>query len=1156
MFSRAKLLVLALVLLASAVAFGQAISGDVIGTVLDKSGAVVSGAVVTAVNQGTGVTLTATTSSTGEYRFGNLPIGKYNITANAKGFGTATVKDVVVELNKTVPVKFNLAVASVSTQVEVTEAAAAIDTATAQLQSSYDSKLVQDMPTASIGSGVLNLSLLQAGVGTANAVGAGSGPSVGGQRPRNNNFTIEGVDNNNKGVTGPVVYVPNDAVAEFTVLANQYSPEFGHSTGGQFNSVVVSGTNSFHGRVYEYFQNRNLNAVDYKWATSRGEDGKNPRYDNNRFGGQLGGPIIKNKLFFFYNFEYNPIGQASTPGSIQAPTQAGYDTLLAMTGISTTNVNGLKSFALAQTNDAGLTCVAPIGKSCTAKKFLADGVTPNPVYQAPNIALGNLGIAAPNYLNVKASTMAVDYNISNNDQLRARYIWNKTASIDTSAALPVFFTPLLQPYDLATLSEYHTFSPNVNNELRLGYNRWGYDYTVPGGSLGKFASLDMFPNLTIDELGINVGPDPNAPQYSMQNTYQLTDNVTWVKGNHTLKFGGEYRKMISPQLFIQRMRGDYEWASLEGYAYDVGTALTAQGQDGLVFAERSLGNTGYSGDQWAFYSFFNDQWKVNQHLTVNLGLRHEYTSTPYGWTQQQLNSVADAPGLITFGSPKAPTKDFMPRVGFAYSPGTSGNTSIRGGFGMGYDVLYDNIGTLSRPPEIGATTIDCPDPQNAAQCTTVGFIANGGIKPFTGSGTQTLTQAEARAATASYLPNEVKYPYSIQWNIGVQHVFATNYTAEVRYVGTRGVHLDVQNRLNVQNKVTPTQYLPTYTTAPSQAALDALTTTLAQLNAKSSKVAAYSAAGFTGNIVGFVPLGSSSYHGLQTQLDRRFSNGLQFRAAWTWSHTIDDSTADFFSTIYTPRRQQDFRNLAGDKSNSALSRAHRITLTAIYDMPFFKNNKNWAAKNILGNWELSPIYTFETGEWATVQSGVDSNLNGDSAGDRAIINSAGTPGIGTGVTALCNSAYLTSTAKANGASCGGSATVTVGGVSTTYGTSQYVVAYGANNPNAYYIQAGSGALATAGRNSLLTRPINNLDLTLMKKLNITERYRMEFALQALNSLNHPQFILNSINDIASGGTTSSTIQNLLKPANAKFNHPELLLPSNARAIQLYMKFIF
>ena len=209
-----------------------------------------------------------------------------------------------VELNKTSTLLITLEVKGAVTSIEVSGAAAALDTTTAQLQSTFESKDIADSAIASTGgngSGVLNLSLLSAGVATSGGVGVGSGPSVGGQRPRNNNFTIEGVDNNNKGITGPLVIVPNDAVAEFSLLQNQFSPEFGHSSGGQFNTVVKSGTNSFHGLAYVYNSNRNYDAFDS--LNGIGGFTSNPRFDNNRFGGQIGGPVIKNKLFFFVNYE-------------------------------------------------------------------------------------------------------------------------------------------------------------------------------------------------------------------------------------------------------------------------------------------------------------------------------------------------------------------------------------------------------------------------------------------------------------------------------------------------------------------------------------------------------------------------------------------------------------------------------------------------------------------------------------------------------------------------------------------------------------------------------------------------------------------------------------------------------------------------------------
>ena len=1101
--------------LSAGLAFGQAIDGSVVGAIVDSQGASVVGAQVTATNIATGVAATGNTNSSGEYRFDHLTVGTYKITAKMKGF-KAISEQVEVELNRTSTRNLTLIPGAASETVEVSGVAPTLDTTTSQIQATYDPKELQDLPTASIGLGVLNLSLLQAGVASTGNLGVGTGPSVGGQRPRNNSFDVEGVDNNDKGVTGPLIYVPNDAVANLSILQNNFSPELGHSSGAQFNTVIISGTNTWHGRAYEYFQNRNLNAIDQAIvnSTPSGQTPKNPRYDNNRYGGQVGGPIFKNKLFFFVNYERQGIGQAAVPASPPlAPTAAGYTALLGMSGVNTTTISALQKYAQAAT---ACTLAQTTGSSpiCPA----AGGVMVNGVdFGGASGLIGPLNIIAPNYQNYKVLVTSMDYDISSKDQIRGRYIYNKSALIDTGAELPVFYGLIVQPYHLVSLSEYHTFSPSLGNEFRFGFNRTGNNYPVPAA---KFANLDAFPNIQIDELNtLNVGPDPNAPQYAVQNLYQATDNVSWTKGNHSLKFGGEFRKSISPQKFIQRSRGDYEYVNLQSFANDVVPD----------FAERSFGATGYSGDLKAIYWFVNDIWKIRPNLSLNVGLRYEYTGTPYGWTQQALNSVASDPGLLVIQSPQAPKKDFMPRVGFAYSPGNSGNTSIRGGFFMGYDVLYDNIGTLSRPPELGNTTVDCPDPTNPT-CTAP-FLANGGIPPQTAS-IGSLPQAEARALTSSYLPANVRYPYTESWSLGVQHLFARNYTAEIRYVGTRGVDLNVQNRLNVIDVATATRSLPTYLAFPGQGTLDALPNTLAALQSISHIDPAYSAVGFTNPVVGYMPWGASTYHGLQTQLNRRFSNGLMVQAAYTWSHNIDNSTADFHSTDVTPRRPQDFRNLPGERGNSALDHRHRFSVAAIYDIPFFSHSSSWFMKNLLGNYEIAPTWIYETGEWATVQSGVDSNLNGDNAGDRAIINPAGTAGVGSDVTPLTN-------------------------------TAGDVVAYQANTPTARWIVAGTGAgannpastpgLAISGRNMLQLNPINNWDLTLAKHLKFGERYQVDFMAGLLNAFNHPQFVPgspNQANDISILG------RDFLIPNSTTFTQWKSVFPSNARTMQLGMKFIF
>ena len=411
-FARSFLIALAAagVGLCSHFAQGQATDGNIVGTVVDSQGAAVVGALVSAINIATNTAATTKTNDSGEYRLEHLLVGTYRISAKMTGFKT-TIEETEVHLNTTGTLNLTLSPGALGETVEVSGAAPIIDTTTAQLQVTYEDKQLADLPTTGLGVspatgqnlGVLNLSLLEAGVASTGGLGAGTGPSVGGQRPRDNNYTIEGVDNNDKGVTGPLVYVPADAVANFTVLQNQFNSEFGHSNGGQFNIVVKSGTNSFHGLVYEYFQNRNLNAIDQDVVNSTlaGHTPANPRFDNNRFGGQIGGPIIKDKLFFFVNYEYGVQGLAAVPGApILAPTTAGYSTLLALPGVSAANVNALQHYA-----------VAP-----TATATLCAGSSANPCPAANSIAVGTLPISAPNYTNFKALTTSMDYNLSTSDQ--------------------------------------------------------------------------------------------------------------------------------------------------------------------------------------------------------------------------------------------------------------------------------------------------------------------------------------------------------------------------------------------------------------------------------------------------------------------------------------------------------------------------------------------------------------------------------------------------------------------------------------------------------------------------------------------------------------------------------------------------------------------
>jgi hypothetical protein len=572
------------------------------------------------------------------------------------------------------------------------------------------------------------------------------------------------------------------------------------------------------------------------------------------------------------------------------------------------------------------------------------------------------------------------------------------------------------------------------------------------------------------------------------------------------------------------VRGDYEYSLVQDYLYDLAPDVTGQ---------RSAGNPVYYGDQISTYSFVQDTWKVRPNVSLNLGVRYEYTTVPYTMRQQTINAISTVPGVLEFSEPKAQKNNWAPRVGIAWSPGRTGNTSIRAGFGMSYDVLFDNLGLLALPPQL-STTQDVGAPGQPA-IGSPNFLKNGGLTG--GSAGAAFTPEEARAATSNYIPNVIRQPYSISWNVGVQHVFAQNYTFEARYLGTRGVHLYVQSSPNRIPRVTADNQLPTFFSQPSVATLAGLPRTLGDLQALPQIDPRFADAGFTTPITQFTPQGYSRYHGLALQLNRRFSKGLQMTGAYTWSHLIDNSTAEVFSTVLTPRRPQNARNLAADQSDSALDRRHRVTVSFIYDLPFFRNS-NWFMKNVVGNWELAPIYTYESPEYFTVQSGIDANLNGDAWPDRVLVNPAGASGTGSAVTAVNRAG----------------ATVPMGNAAT--------VAYIATNPNARYIQAGLGVFPTAGRNTEPTRPINNIDVTALKRFNLSDRWKVEFAGQIYNLINHPQYVPGFVNDIqptTHSADASVTSYVRLTQANINaglWNRPQNVFSSTPRNIQLFLKLIW
>jgi len=1073
---------------------GQGIDSTLMGTVTDSSGAAVSGSRVTATNRDTGVVTSASTNGVGQYRMEHLPVGSYDVAAGAPSFATRTSTNVMLQLNHTVQVDLPLELETASTIVQVIGAAAPIDTGSSYLQTTIDARSLITLPAAlsGVGSGFLNLSLLGGGVASSGGVGQGTGPSVGGMRPSGNRFYIEGADNNSYFTTGPLGTVSIESLTEFTLLQNYYGSQFGGANGGIFNAIVKSGGNQIHGSLYEYLQNRNLKALDASFA--RNGATSPPRFDSNQLGGTFGGPIVKNKLFYFGSFEYSPTGYAFSPVStVNAPTAAGFQTLNSLPGLNKVNLGILSKY----------TPSAPVASG-----------TPIQVLGA-SIPVGPLSVIAPSYQNWYRAVGSMDWDISDRDRVRGRYLYSRFSGIDTtSVALPAFFAILPSNTHLVSLSEYHSLSATTQNEFRAAYSR---NYNRRSAPDLTYPGLDSFPTLAFDDIiGLQLGANPANPNGQIQDELQLSDSITTTRGRHTLKIGYDFRDIILSTSFVSNPRGYYDYLTLQHFLLDL-----SPDSGGVRF----LGTTGplVNGMPAGFLqnaAFVQDDFRVTPNLTLNLGMRYEYVTVPVLSRAQQYSSIADVPGVITFREPQPGKNDWSPSLGFAYSPGKDGLWAIRGGFNRSFDMPYANLSANTAPAFYGnAVSVNINN-------STPNFLTNGGLNSISNA---LSSPAAARAATSGYTPDQMR-PYALTYTLGVQRLLAHDYTLEARYTGTRGVHLLVQDQINRTSAVTASNSIPTFLTMPSPAALAALSLTTGALKATPSNV--WAQYGFTNSasITALDPRGNSEYNGLVLQVTKRYSKNFSYLAAYTWSHLMDDSTATINSTVLSPRRPQDFGNLASEWANSALDRRQRLTISPNFDFKPFSHG-SWIVKNLVGNWNLAFTYTYQSPEYATVQSNVDSNLNNDSAADRTIVNPNGVAGTGSGVTGYDRN----------------------GNAIPLSANSNAVVAYVANNPNARYIIAGYGAYANGGRNTMRLAPVNNIDASLRKVFSITERDRLEIGAQFYNLLNHPQFVGGYTDDVA---LSKSLSRNFLLPSDPTFGQYQKYFPSNSRYIQLLARFTF
>lgn len=1079
-------------------AFAQVTAGRVTGSVLDQQNNAVVGAAVSLKNEATGLDLTTQTTGSGAFTFPNVLPGNYKITFTNTGFQSVT-QDVTVVLNQESAVNATLAVGGgVAGNVDVTASSEAlVQTESSQLGRSFQTQQVQNLP---IFGNQNALALLSPNVVGQSAGTAGSGGTVGGVRPRYNIFTIDGVENNDPSVTGPSTSVIQDSVAEFTLLTNNFNAEFGQGGGGQFVTITRSGTNEFHGSGFVYIQNQRLNAASTseERALNNGDITSLPRLRDTRYGFTIGGPIVKNKAFFFGAFERRPSSVEGSSTSYLAPTGAGLAQIANLPGASAFVVNLLRTNLTLPTTQT----------------------TTQTVLGVAGIPFGTVSTIIPAANEDEQFQINGDYNVNDKNQLRFRFSHDDFGGTQAGNGNAQFNNNVVFGSRLFSATYVRTLGASAVNELRLAYRRSFSDSPLVN------QQFSTFPNITVTPLNLALGPDENLPQSGGDWSYQAFDTFSYTTGPHSFKFGADIRDTLTTSVFLPRGRGDYVYTTFDELIQDrAPTSVDLRG----------VGSGSFVGSNQRYYFFGQDDWKVTPNLTLNLGLRYEFVTLPRDAALQALNSVASIPGRLQFGVPKTDKNNFAPRLGFAYAPSFGGSfgrllfgqnreSSIRGNFSMSYTELFQNLALLNLPPqfqqELDVATAETAFGLNLQ----TNFLQKGGV-PSTPI--PPTSRAAARAGTGSYIGDQ-RFGEIYSFAMSYQRSLGQSLALEVRYLGTRGRHLPVQLRLNGGTTNRAALTIPTFFGTPTAAQLAGLTT-LGTIRGRSDvsqfpldNLVASQGEFFGGFVTSFEPVGNSQYDSGSVSLTSRNYKGLGFTTAYTFSKTLSDSDNELFTSRVNPRRPEDIFNLSRERSLSTFDIPHRFVFAANYEPTFFKGGNKFM-KAVFGDFVFAPIFQAQSGQPFTPNAGIDANLDFDSAGDRTIFNSNGVAGTGSAVRAVNAAGQF----------------VSLGSAST--------VAYVAVNPNAQYIQTGPGARSTAGRNTLRSNGFNRTDLTVLKNFKFgEERYNIQVGAEIFNLLNQRNFTIGGV------GATTSAFANV----GSSFFNNYSIGDFSGRTIQLRAKFLF
>lgn len=1124
---------------------GQAETGQIVGTVTDQSGAAVPGAKVTIKSVATAYQRSQTSDAGGGFVFTNLQPAPYDVSVEASGFAPLTQRADVTVGSK-IGLDLKLQVGGVTTSVEVTEnAAVTVNVETQTVSQVLETRNLAELPT--ITRNPYDLVLTAGTVSEDDPSGRGVGYAINGLRSAGTNVLLDGVANNDEFDAEVGQKIPLDAVQEIGIITNNFTAEYGRADAGIINVTTKSGTNDFHGTAYEF--NR-VSALAANTFNNDANDLTKSPYTYNQFGYSVGGPIVKNKLFFFDSTEWTRVRstanlQALVPDpALIAAAAAGTQAAFAQYGKLASNTSLLQKFDRSQLTALGADpCGGATSGACASYSPTA------PMFDLVNYPVPyNAGAGSPQ--NTYSTVGRVDYNLNDSTQLYTRYAlysegdFNGTISNSPYAGFntgqTIFNNSLI-------VSMTHTFSPRFISQSKLDFNRFN--------NLQPLSSTGVVPNyfLASAETTSTIGPynialpgyDPYTPGNSIpfggpQNFGQAYQDFSFTKGNHEFRFGGSFNYLRDNRTFGAYENGQQIFGNsidkgmdnfLAGQLYEFDAAVYPQGKFPCINGNQTpactvtlpLGPPTFErSDRYhEGAAYFQDSWKVTRRLTLNLGLRWEYfgvqhnvnanldsnfypakNSNPYLAIAQ---GVVDTVPTSPIGELWQPSDhNFAPRVGLAWDVFGDGKTSFRAGYGIGYERNFGNVtfNVMFNPPNYAVVDL-------ISGSEGVGNIAvsNANFGPFSGnSGSAALPPSELRAVQ----PN-IPQAYAQLMSASLEHQFGQRMHLEVDYSGSIGENLYDIAATNFPG--TGNYYLGVPCT-PGDTLTGGPNPCEATLNNQYAGINRRGAAGY------------SNYNAMNLRYDIQDvgHTGVTLRMNYTWSHTLDD-LSDTFSSSYNQFNlgYTDPFVPSVDYGNAEFDNRHRVALAAIWDVPFARH-LHGASGKILDGWEFAPILTARTGAPYTVYDLTnDIYVYPRVAVAQAVpveSNLAGRPSGGTNTFDMIDFSKLK--------------------VDENY-----------LNPITGDSDFGPWPADTTGRDYFHAPGNVNLDLGIYKNTQVTERLRLQLRLEAYDAFNHANFYVNTGSAYVAGG------QGIITGSYGYQNGSPVNTPApNSRNIQIGAKLIF